>query len=163
VRLQLARLQPAQDWAVKGAAAFKRDQAGTATPEDAAMIRDVSSVLEERFQAREGPSLYSIQNKVDAIFLLLAIRSILTMGDRIVLQLTPLGKEAEAAAVRDAFTSQYSIIKELRDVTIHYDEYALGQGRRQDLIVDPEEGLAAAEDEDGFISIAWAGHRLRLL
>ena len=55
------------------------------------------------------------------------------------------------------------MVKDLRDITIHYDEYVVGQGRRRDLILDPNEGLGVTEDEDGYIQIMWAGNRIRLL
>jgi len=100
---------------------------------------------------------------VDAILLLLAIRSILTMADRIVTQLKPLGKEAEAAKARNAFTSKFAVIKTLRDVTIHYDAYAIGIGQKQDLIIDHDEGLGVMEDEVGYINVASAGHRVKVL
>jgi hypothetical protein len=56
-------------------------------------------------------------------------------GRRIISQLEALGKEVKAASARDAFTARFEVIKDLRDVTIHCDEYALGDGRRRDLIV----------------------------
>lgn len=163
VRVQLMRLGPVQDWVVQRLTAAKRCQEGTGTGADAVAAKELTDLVEQRFQAGEGPVVYSIQNRVDSIFLLLAVRSILTMADRIVKQLEPLGKQAEAARARDAFTSKFEIVKDLRDVTIHYDEYAVGQGRRLDLIVNPNEGLGVTEDEDGHILIMWAGHRVRLL
>jgi hypothetical protein len=163
VRLQVARLRPVEDWVVQRLAAAKRCRQGDGTDEDAARMKELTDVIEQRFQASEGPFVYSGQNKVDSIFLLLAIRSILTMADRIVMQLVPLQKESQAAQARDAFTSNFALVKDLRDVTIHYDEYVVEKGRRQDLIVDPNEGLGVTEDEDGYIHIMWAGNRVKLL
>jgi hypothetical protein len=163
VRLQVARLGPIQDWVVQRLAAAKRCQAPVGTAEDTIAMKELADLVEKRLQTGEGPFAYSSQNRIDSIFLLLAIRSILTMADRIVKQLEPLHKDSEAAQARNTFVSRFPVIKDLRDVTIHYDEYALGQGRRRDLIVDPNEGLGVTEDEDGYLQIMWAGHRLNLL
>ncbi len=163
VRLQVARLGPVQDWVVQRLAAIKRCNDCIGTAEDARAAKELTGVVEQRFQAGEGPVVYSGQNRIDAIFLLLAIRSVLTMADRIVSQLEPLQKESQAAKARDVFTSKFAMVKDLRDVTIHYDEYVIGQGRRRDLILDPNEGLGVTEDEDGHIQIMWAGNRIRLL
>ena len=78
----------------------------------------------------------------------------LTMADRIVSQLKPFGKEAEAARARNAFTSKFAVIRTLRNVTIHYDECAIGDGQHKNLIIDPNEGLSVVSDEDGYIHIA---------
>lgn len=163
VRLQVARLGPVQGWVVERLAAMKRCQEDTGTDSDAVAAKEFTDVVEQRFRAGEGPFVYSVQDRVDSIFLLLAVRSILTMADRIVKQLEPLGKQADAVAARDVFISEFDMVKRLRDVTIHYDEYALGRGQRRDLIVDPNEGLGVTEDEEGHILIMWAGNRLRLL
>lgn len=87
------------------------------------------------------------------------------MADQIVRQLKPLGKEADAGRVRDAFLAKFKVIKALRDVTIHYDEYATGGGRPRvrNLIIDPNEGFGVVEDDDGYIYIGWAGHRVNAL
>jgi len=161
--VQLARLQPTQDWIVAALAATKRCNKGTGSVDDASAMKALGEIVERRFQSGEGPFVYSIQDRVDSIFLLLAIRSILTMADRIVEQLKPLGKESQSLQVRNAFSSKYQLITHLRDVTLHYDAYAVGGGDRRDLIKDPNEGLGVIEDEKGFILIMWAGHRLRLL
>ena len=163
VRVQLARLEPTQDWAVAAIVAAKRYEKGTGTAEDASMAKALADVVEHRFQSGEGPFIYSTQDRVDSIFLLLAVRSILTMADRIVEQLKPLGKESQAAQARNKFSSKYGFITHLRDVTLHYDAYVVGQGAREDLVKDPNEGLGVTEDEKGFILIMWAGHRIRLL
>jgi hypothetical protein len=163
VRVQLARLKPTQDWAVAAIVAAKRHEKGTGTAEDASMAKSLADVVEHRFKSGEGPSIYSTQDRVDSIFLLLAVRSILTMADRIVEQLKPLGKESQAAQARNKFSSKYGFITHLRDVTLHYDAYVVGQGAREDLVKDPNEGLGVTEDEKGFILIMWAGHRIRLL
>ena len=33
----------------------------------------------------------------------------------------------------------------------------------RNLIIDPNEGLGVVEDDDGYIYIGWAGHRLNVL
>jgi hypothetical protein len=163
VRLQLDRLRPVQDWAVRAVAAARRFQDGNGTPEDEEAFRELEGVMEERFRAGQGPFLYDIQAKVDGIFLLLAMRTVLTMADRIVAQLEPLGKQAEAARVRELFISRFGIVKHLRDVVIHYDEYVTGGGRRRDLIIDPNQGEGVGEDEDGYLLFVWGGNRVRLI
>jgi hypothetical protein len=85
------------------------------------------------------------------------------MADRIVSQLKPLGKEAEASRARNAFTSKFAVIKTLRNVTLHHDEYAIGDGQHKNLIIGPNEGLGVMWDQDGYIYIAWAGHQVRVL
>jgi hypothetical protein len=75
----------------------------------------------------------------------------------------PLGKEAEVCRARNAFTSKFAVFKTLRNVTIHYDEYAIGDGQHKNLIIDPNEGLGVVWDQDGYIYIAWAGHQVRVL
>jgi hypothetical protein len=146
-------------------AATRRCDEGVGTADDITAKTELTDLREQRFQAGEGPFFYSTQDRVDSIFLLLAIRSILTMADQIVRQLKPLGKEADAARVRDAFLAKFKVIKTLRDVTIHYDEYATGGGRPRvrNLIIDPNEGLGVVEDDDGYIYIGWAGHRVNVL
>jgi hypothetical protein len=89
VRLQVARLRPVQDWVVRRLEAAKRCRDDVGTAEDTAAMKELTDLVEQRFQAGEGPFVYSGQNRVDSIFLLLAIRSILTMADRIVMQLEP--------------------------------------------------------------------------
>jgi hypothetical protein len=163
VSVEALRLAPIQNWVVERVAATRRWDEGVGTADDATAKTELAELVEQRFQDGEGPFVYSTQDRVDSIFLLLAIRSILTMADRIVRELRPLGKEAEAAKARDAFLSKFKVIKTLRDVTIHYDEYAIGLGDRRDLIIDPNEGLGVVEDDDGYIYIAWAGHRVNVL
>ncbi|MBO3753080.1 hypothetical protein J5X84_44170 [Streptosporangiaceae bacterium NEAU-GS5] len=163
VRIQLSRIQPLQDWVVRVNAAAKRLESGTGSSEDEALIGEAKDVVARRSMADIDPFPYGMQIRIDGVFLLLAIRSILTMADRIVTQLEPLGKAGEAIAARDAFTSRYGLVKDLRDVVIHYDEYVVGQGRRRDLIVDPNQGAGVTDDVDGYLIFAWAGHRIRLV
>jgi hypothetical protein len=144
-------------------AAMRRCDEGLGTADDITAKKELVDLLDQRWEAGEGRFPYSTQDQVDSIFLLLAIRSILTMADRIVSQLKPLGKEAEAARARNAFTSKFAIVKTLRNVTIHYDDYAIGDGQHKNLIIDPNEGLGVVWDEDGYIHIAWAGHQVKLL
>ena len=174
VVLQARRLSPVQDWVVQRLDAGRRCDEGVGTADDVTARTELSDRVQQLFEAGEGPFFYSVQDRVDSVFLLLAIRSILTMADRIVTKLERLGKGAEAASARDAFLSKFpvlktpsgetiSVIKALRDVTIHYDEYAIGFGKYRELINDPDEGLGVVEGDDGHIYITWAGYQVNVL
>jgi hypothetical protein len=163
VRLQLARLEPQQERVVQAVAAAKRIDKGKEIAGDKELLIDLHNVVEERFKRGEGPFLYDAQIKIDGAFLLLAIRAVLAMADRILLQLETLGKHAEIAEARDRFTASLGIVKHLRDALIHYDEYVVGKGRRRDLIIDPNEGAGVTEDEDGYLLFTWGGNRVQLI
>jgi hypothetical protein len=163
VVVQARRLAPIEEWVVQRIAAMRRCDEGLGTADDITAKKELVDLLDQRWEAGEGRFPYSTQDQVDSIFLLLAIRSILTMADRIVSQLKPLGKEAEASRARNAFTSKFAVIKTLRNVTLHHDEYAIGDGQHKNLIIGPNEGLGVMWDQDGYIYIAWAGHQVRVL
>jgi hypothetical protein len=74
-----------------------------------------------------------------------------------------LGKQGEAVTARDLFASQFGIIKDFRDVLLHYDEYAVGGGQRRNLMVNADEGATVTLDDDGCILFAWGGHHAQLL
>jgi hypothetical protein len=125
VRVQAWRPAPVEDWVVQRVAALRRCDEGVGTADDVTATNELVDLLDQRWEAGEGRLLCSAQDRVDSIFLLLAVRSILTMAERMASQLEALGKEAKAASARDAFRARFEVIKDLRDVTIHYDEYAL--------------------------------------
>ena len=85
------------------------------------------------------------------------------MADRIVEQLKPLGKESQARKPGINSHQSMDLLPICVTSTLHYDAYVVGQGAREDLVKDPNEGLGVTEDEKGFILIMRAGHRIRLL
>jgi hypothetical protein len=163
VSIQALRLAPTQDWVVERMAAARRCDEGVGTAADVTAKKELIDLLDQHWEADEGRFPYSTEDRVDSIFLLVAIRTVLTMAERIVEQLKPLGKEAEAARARNAFTSRFAIIRDLRDVALHYDAYAIERGKRQHLSLDPNEGLGVVWDDDGYLYVAWAGCRVNLL
>lgn len=163
VKVQYNRLAPIQNWVITRIAAAKRIQTGCGGTGDEVAAKELDDLLEERFLNGNGASCYSHENRADAMFLLIAVRTLLTMADRIVDQLKPLRKEAEAATARNAFTSKYGMITHLRDVTLHYDAYAVGGGKHQHLIRDHNEFLGVGEDEAGRLIVFWGGNRVNLL
>jgi hypothetical protein len=164
VRLQLARLQPREDQAVRVFSMIKRRNAGVATSDDEALYSELEGLVRVDQHAADSIYLLSLNSHVlvDATFLLIAVRGVLTMADRIVKQMPP-GKGEEEKRARDAFVTQFEKVKYIRDAVIHYDEYAIGAGQKRDLIIDSNEGAGVGQDDDGYLLFKWAGHEVRLL
>jgi hypothetical protein len=157
-------LSPREDQATGIIAAWKREQSGSATDFDRKLLATVREAIETDLDADRAYMLtLDTQILVDSAFLLLAIRSIVAFADRIIEQLRPINKEQAAREARDAFVPQYGIVRPLRDVVVHYDEYVIGRGRQRHFIVDPDEGAGVRQDEEGYLLFGWAGNNVRLL
>jgi hypothetical protein len=130
-----------RDWRLPKTGSFsewlRRCDEGVGTAADITAKKELIDLLDQHWEADEGRFPYSTEDRVDSIFLLVAIRTVLTMAERIVEQLKLLGKEAEAARARNAFTSRFAIIRDLRDIALHYDAYAIECGKHQHLSLDP--------------------------
>ncbi|MFI0786718.1 hypothetical protein ACH4Q6_14130 [Streptomyces lydicus] len=164
IRLQINRLRPIENLAVRHFAAWTAITAGTASEDQLALQRQLEAALEvdpeadRAFQVHLHPTV-----SVDAAFLIIAMRGLLLSAERMVKQVTPLSKEATLKNAVEAFKHSQPHATLFRDVLIHNDEYSVGKGRFRRKAITPNQGMGVGQDDVGRILATWGGHTLVLL
>ncbi|MGW6058432.1 hypothetical protein [Streptomyces sp. NPDC055189] len=163
IQLQISRLQPVEELAIRHFSAWKAIEAGSASEDQLAVQRDLETAfLSDPDADRAFKVLLHPTAGPDAAFLVVAMRGLLSSAEQMVKQVAPLGKESALRSAVDAFTSAQPLVKHFRDVLIHNDEYSVGQGRSQNKAITTE-GIGVTQDDTGRILVTWGGHALILL
>ncbi|MFG3180782.1 hypothetical protein [Streptomyces nigra] len=164
IHLQISRLKPIEDLAVRYVAAGKAIAAGSATAGDWATQQELEAALSADPEADRAfkVALHPTAG-VDAAFLVIAMRGLLSSAEQMVKQVAPLKKDAILHRAVDAFTSAQPLVKHFRDVIIHNDEYTVGQGRSRKKAITSDEGIGVDQDDTGRILVTWGGRSIILL
>ncbi|MFI5999992.1 hypothetical protein ACIA98_06185 [Streptomyces sp. NPDC051366] len=164
IQLQISRIKPVEDLAIRQISAWKAIQAGNPSADHLAAQAEFEAALAIDPEA-DRAFLVLLHPTVsrDAVFLVIAIRGLLSAAEQMASQASALGKGAALKAAVVRFTNAQPLAKRFRDVIIHFDEYAVGGGRDRGKATKPEEGMGVGQDDDGRIHVTWGGHTMNLL
>ncbi|MFF3676995.1 hypothetical protein ACFYYS_23845 [Streptomyces sp. NPDC002120] len=164
IQLQISRLKPIEDLALRTIGAFNAVKNGNATAEQLAFCNEFQPegieepALEKIFLVMDHPNAL-----VDAMLLVIAMRGLLSQAEQMILQTEPLGKAADLKRAVERFKNAQPWVAHFRNVIIHNDEYSVGRGIAQRKAINPNEGMGVTQDDDGRILAVWGGHSMLLL
>ncbi|MFF1557340.1 hypothetical protein [Streptomyces sp. NPDC058279] len=164
IKLQVSRVKPIEDMAVRYFGAWKAAQEGRATADQLALNEELVATLLVNPEADHAfQVLFHPTASKDAALLLVAMRGLLSSAEQMVKQAEPLGKGAALQQAVGVFTKSQPFVKLFRDVLIHNDEYSVGLGRQRNKATIPDKGMGVVQNDDGRIVVTWGGHEMYLL
>ncbi|MFG2341479.1 hypothetical protein [Streptomyces yangpuensis] len=164
VALQISRIKPIEDLALRTIEALKAVENGNPTTEQIAICNEFQpDSLEETapdkiFLVLDHPTVL-----VDAMMLVVAMRGLLSQAEQMALQAEALGKAPGLRQAVKRFQAAQPNVAHFRNVIIHNDEYSIGKGQGKKKAINPTEGMGISQDEDGRILVGWGGHRMHLM